>query len=65
MVNRAAYKGDKRQKEVARQKKAEEKRQRRQAKNTGRPDGEDEGNDVRTGAAGADEAKTDQPAEPR
>jgi hypothetical protein len=33
MVNRAAYKGEKRQKEIARQKKQEEKRLRRHARN--------------------------------
>ena len=42
MVNKAAYKGEKRQKEIARQKKAEEKRLRRQARNLGQGAADDE-----------------------
>ena len=58
MVNRAAYKGEKRQKEIARLKKAEEKRLRRLAKrSSGNPqDGDVEDDD-------ADDATADEPTE--
>jgi hypothetical protein len=60
MVNRAAYKGEKRQKEIARQKKQEEKRLRRHARNLG--GNQDEGDaDGEAGEAG-DGAPAESPA---
>jgi hypothetical protein len=63
MVNRAAYKGEKRQKEIARLKKAEEKRLRRLAKRaSGQPDtdGDDDADDATSDEPS--DAPTDEPA---
>jgi hypothetical protein len=60
MVNRAAYKGEKRQKEIARQKKQEEKRLRRHARSMGLNQEED-GADGEPGEAG-DGAPAESPA---
>ena len=61
MVNRAAYKGEKRQKELARLKKAEEKRQRRLAKRAGNQQDTDAAGDD-SGSAQSD-ASAGEPAE--
>ena len=64
MVNRAAYKGEKRQKELARLKKAEEKRLRRLAKRSGNPqDGDVDDDDADDAASDAPtDTPTDEPA---
>ena len=58
MVNRAAYKGEKRQKELARLKKAEEKRLRRLAKRSGSGQDTDLEDDDATDAAADEPAET-------
>jgi hypothetical protein len=65
MVNRAAYKGEKRQKEVARQKKAEEKRLRRLAKReSGEKDDDIVDADEYLESGDADDADEDAAEEP-
>ena len=56
MVNKAAYKGEKRQKEIARQKRQEEKRQRRHARGAGQGSDDDDTTEQ------ADGAPTDAPS---